>query len=228
MKLIPKTTAQAPDAKRISIPEMGIALSPPKLYLDFDVECRPLAWYAGDFVTKQPTAVAWQFIGVDERPSVMVIGESDRSSKVLEEEADMLLAFKEAYDRADVVTGHYIKGFDLPTLQGAFMRLGLPLLDEKYAQDTKIDLMKVSGISQSQENLGAMFELEHPKIGMNTTKWGAGNMLLPHGIEATRERVVGDVEQHIELRAKMLRLGTLGPATLWKPGGSGSKPRYHA
>lgn len=31
--------------------------------LDFDVECRPIAWYGGDWVTKQPTAIAWKFVG---------------------------------------------------------------------------------------------------------------------------------------------------------------------
>ena len=30
--------------------------------LDFDVECRPIAWYGGDWVTKQPTAIAWKFL----------------------------------------------------------------------------------------------------------------------------------------------------------------------
>ena len=184
--------------------------------MDFDVECRPLAWYGGDFVTRQPTAIAWKFLGNEGEPNVAVIGESDRSSKVLEEEAAMLLAFKEAFDAADMVTGHYIRGFDLPLLQGSLLRLGLPLLGDKKAQDTKNDLLRFSGASKSQENLGAMFELEHPKIPMNTTKWARANMLLPDGIEATRERVVGDVSQHIELREKMLELGALGPCPVWR------------
>lgn len=193
--------------------------------LDFDVECRPIAWYGGDFVTKQPTAIAWRFIGEAARTRVEVIGESDRSSMVLEEEAAMLEAFREAYDAADIVTGHYIRGFDLPTLQSAYLRLGLPLLGRKRAQDTKTDLLKASGISKSQENLGAMFELDHPKIPMNTKLWGDGNMLLPHGIAATKKRVLGDVNQHIELRAEMLRLGTLATAQEWFPGG-GTSPGY--
>jgi hypothetical protein len=197
------------------------------LVLDFDMECRPLAWYGGDFVTKQPTAVAWKFIGTDGPPDVKLIGLSDRSSNVLEEEAEMLMAFKEAYDKADIVTGHFIRGFDLPTLQGAFMRLSLPLLGDKDTQDTKLDLLKVSGLSQSQENLGAQFELAHPKIGMNTSKWAAGNMLLPHGIEATRERVVGDVEQHIELRQTLLDHGYLGPVKEWKANNHQTS-KYHA
>lgn len=204
---------------RISIPKQRI--------LDFDVECRPLAWYGGDFVTKQPTAIAWKFIG--ERPAlrVAVIGESDRSSLVLEEEAEMLEAFREAYDQSDIVTGHYIRGFDLTVLNGAFLRLGLPLLDQKLSQDTKLDLAKASGLSKSMENLGAMYELKHPKIPMDTAAWAAANMLLPEGIARTRKRVVGDVREHIELRDKMLAHGVLGPPQLWTHT-SGGKGSYHA
>jgi DNA polymerase elongation subunit (family B) len=193
--------------------------------LDFDVECRPIAWYGGDWVTKQPTAIAWQFIGVMAEPAVRVIGESFDSRNVLDEERAMLEAFRLAYDAADIVTGHYIRGFDLPLLNAAMMRLGLPLLGSKLAQDTKGDLAKGHGISKSQENLGAMYELEHPKVPMNTALWLKGNLLLPEGIEATKKRVLGDVRQHVELRSTMIERGHLGPASTWSPG-AGSGPAY--
>jgi DNA polymerase elongation subunit (family B) len=195
--------------------------------LDFDIECRPIAWYGGDFVTKQPTAIAWKFIGERGRLQVALIGESDRSSLVIEEETAMIMAFRRAYDAADMVTGHFIRGFDLPVLNGACMRLGLPMLGEKLTQDTKLDLAKRSGMSTSQENLGAMFELAHPKVGMNTSLWAAGNMLLPHGIAATKKRVKGDVRQHIELREKMLEAGVLAQPRNWLPGGLGVG-NYHS
>lgn len=192
--------------------------------LDFDCECRPIAWYGGDQVTKQPTAIAWQWVG-SSYLTVAYIGESDRSSRVIDEEISMLEAFREAYEGADIVTGHYIRGFDLPLLQGAMMRLGLPLLGPKLAQDTKNDLVAAQGISKSQENLGAMYELEHPKVGMNTALWGLGNMLIPEGIEATIERVTGDVEQHVALRREMLAHGHLGPPRLYD-GHDGTLPGY--
>jgi DNA polymerase elongation subunit (family B) len=194
--------------------------------LDFDCECRPLAWYGGDQVTKQITAIAWRFIGeFDVGTEVAYIGRSDRSSRVIDEEIEMLEAFREVYEDADVVTGHYIRGFDLPLLQGSMMRLGLPLLGPKLAQDTKNDLVAAQGISKSQENLGAMYELEHPKIGMNTSLWAKGNMLLPEGIEATVKRVMGDVDQHIELRREMLYHGHLGAPRLYT-GHDGTEPGY--
>jgi DNA polymerase elongation subunit (family B) len=187
--------------------------------LDFDCECRPIAWYGGDWVTKQPTAIAWKFIGERGKVEVAVIGESFDTRKTIDEERAMLEAFVDAYDAADIVTGHFIRGFDLPLLNGSLMRLGMPLLGPKMAQDTKSDLVRGQGISKSQENLGAMFELAHPKVGMNTSKWAAGNMLLPHGIAETKKRVVGDVRQHVELRAKMIERGVLGPARVWSRGG---------
>lgn len=189
--------------------------------LDFDCECRPIAWYGGDWVTKQPTAIAWKFVGERGGIEVAVIGESFDTRNVLDEERAMLERFREAYDAADIVTGHFIRGFDLPLLNGALMRLGLPLLGSKMTHDTKGDLVKGQGISKSQENLGAMYELHHPKIPMNTASWMAGNLLLPHGIEATKKRVLGDVRQHVELRATMLERGhLLPPSVVWSAGGA--------
>lgn len=185
--------------------------------LDFDVECRPIAWYGGDWVTKQPTAIAWCWVG-DTDVRVEAIGESDRSSRVLIEESRMLEAFVEAYDEADVVTGHFIRGFDLPLLNGSLLRLGMAGLGAKMAQDTKTDLVRAQGLSKSQENLGAMLDLDHPKVGMDTAKWSDANMLLPEGIRLTKERVVGDVVQHMELRQRLLDAGALKAPGVWSPG----------
>jgi len=193
--------------------------------LDFDCECRPIAWYGGDWVTKQPTAIAWKFIGERGPVEVAVIGESYDTRRVLDEERAMLERFRQAYDAADIVTGHYIRGFDLPLLNGALMRLGLPLLGTILAQDTKNDLVTAQGLSKSQENLGAMFELRHPKVPMNTALWAEANMLLPEGIEATKKRVIGDVRQHVELRAAMLERGVLAAPSPWSAGG-GSTEQY--
>lgn len=191
--------------------------------LDFDLECRPIAWYGGDWVTKQPTAIAWKFVGEDGPVQCANIGDSLDSRNVYDEEVEMLEAFRWAYDQADVVTGHFIRGFDLPLINGRLMRHGRPMLAPKLAQDTKGDLATAHGMSKSQENLGAMFETAHPKVGMNTTLWEDANVLLPSGIAATRKRVIGDVEQHIELRAAMLDGGYLAAPRLWSPIGAVSE-----
>ena len=210
---------------------LGVGFSPKarKLrILDFDSECRPLAWYGGDFVTKQPTAIAWKFIGTKSAPEVAVIGESFDARNVLAEEEAMLKAFVEAYNEADVVTGHFIRSFDLPLLNGALVRLGMPQPEDKLTQCTKSDMAKAQGISKSQENLGAMFELSHPKVPMNTGLWARANMLLPDGIELTRKRVVGDVNQHIEMRASMLSRNLLRSPVPWSAVASSSSSKYQA
>ena len=184
--------------------------------LDFDCEARPLAWISQDFVSKEPTAIAAKFIGDPEPPHVWLIGRDGvwRESDVVL----MLEGFRDMYREADVVTGHYIRGYDLTLLNGAMLEMGLPPLGPKLAHDTKQDLVKRSGLSSSQENLGAMLGLEHPKVQMDQAKWRAANRLTPEGVALTRERVVGDVEQHIELRARLLERGFLGPPKLWDPG----------
>jgi hypothetical protein len=192
------------------------------LVLDFDIECRPLAWYAGEFVTKQPTVISWKFINATGTPRVAWIGESDRSSKVLEEEAAMIELFRLAYDRADIVTGHFVRGYDMVVLSGATMRLGLAPFGDKLTLDTKLDLNKASGLSKSMENLGAMFELQHPKVSMNTAAWARANMLLPDGIKQAKERCIGDVNEHIEMYELMRKRRLLGPPLLWTPTSSGT------
>lgn len=192
--------------------------------LDFDVECRPLSWYGGDWVSKEVTAIAWGWVSRTDtakttgRVECVLLGEH--------EPAAMLEAFREAYDAADVVTGHYIRGFDLPLLNAAALDLGLAPLGPTLAHDTKGDLVRFHGLSKSQEALGAMLGLKHPKVGMTQEDWRAANRLTPDGLERTKKRVVGDVRQHVELRAALLDRGMLGPPRRWD-GGSAPAGKYH-
>lgn len=202
--------------------------------LDFDVECRPLSWYAGDFNSKEITAIAWAWVD-PKRPAKPRGRVECRLLNETKQEWDnlprvdlehptgsmqgMLLAFLEAYEAADIVTGHFIRGFDLPLLNGALIELGLTPLPARLSQDTKLDLIRFSGHSKSQENLGAMLGLRHPKVGMTQADWREANRLTPHGLDVVRGRVVGDVRQHIEMRAALLERGMLGPPKLWTGGG---------
>jgi hypothetical protein len=195
--------------------------------LDFDVECRPLSWYGGDWVTKDVTAIAWAWANTDY--PICCVAQGDQPGKFkdpLEDIESMLHNFREAYDAADVVTGHFIRGFDLPVLNAACLEVGLPPLGPKMASDTKIDLVKFSGLSKSQENLGALLGLEHPKVQMDQVKWREANRLTPIGVELACERVIGDVAQHMELRTALLDRGMLGPPRLWQPHSNGASKGY--
>lgn len=178
--------------------------------LDFDIEARPLSWIAADYVSKEVTAIAWKWVGERGPVECVLLGELDLRA--------VLLAFVEQYDQATMVTGHYIRGYDLPTLNGAMLEVGLPPLANKLASDTKLDLKKKSGLGGSQRDLAAMLGVGAGKYEMNQSMWRAANRLTPEGLAETRKRCVGDVKQHIELRARLLDAGFLEPPKVWRNG----------
>lgn len=186
--------------------------------LDFDCEARPLSWIGQDYVTKEPTAIAWKFIGDKGKPIVLALGETSS--------IDMLTRFVEAYDEAWIVTGHYIRGFDLPLINGALSDWNLPPLKAKLTSDTKLDLFKRHGMSNSQESIAAMLEIKHEKVSMSQADWRSANRLTAEGIKLTKIRVSGDVEQHIEMREELLERGWLGPPREWSGEPSGAS-KYH-
>lgn len=196
-------------AQQLAIYPAKVAISArPLRILDFDVEARPLHWISGDYVSKEITAMAWAWTDRPDDVTCYLIGETDPEF--------MLRAFLTAYGHADMVTGHFIRGYDLPMVNGALTEYGLPALGDKLSHDTKLDLVRRQGLSGSQENLGTMLGLSHPKVHMDQARWRAANRLTAEGLDAVRERVTGDVTQHIELRQRLLDLGYLGPARLWK------------
>ena len=177
------------------------------LILDFDIEARPLSYMGGDYVTREVTAIACKFINNNSPIKCWLLGE------VTAEE--MFAGFLDQYNQAGMVTGHYIRGYDLPTINGAITEYRFKPLSSKLTQDTYLDLVKRQGLSNSQENLGAMLGLEHPKIGMSQQDWRDANRLTDTGIYKTRKRVIGDVEQHIEMRQKLIDTGLLGRPKMW-------------
>lgn len=208
MKLIPATRETKPKEKKIRIPtfEPGFSYREP-LVLDFDIENRPLSYLGSDFTTAEITAIAASFVGED-KVHVWALGEVTSE--------DMLRGFIELYNKADIVTGHYIRKHDLPIINGALMEFGLPKLGEKRTHDTKLDLIKALGISKSQENLSEMWELQESKYHMSQIKWRKANRLTPEGIEQTKKRVIDDVNQHKALRELLLENDYLGPVVMWR------------
>jgi hypothetical protein len=188
----------------------------PARVLDIDLENRPLSYLGSDFTTSEVTALAWAWTDDPETVTCYLLGETDP--------VEILRAFLDVYNQADVVTGHFVKGHDLPILNGALMEYGLPSLGDKRVCDTKLDLIPRKGLSMSQESLGAMFRLNHPKVQMNQSKWREANRLTPEGRQLARERVCGDVRQHIELRKKLMEHGYLNPPRIWRSGTARVEP----
>ena len=213
-------TTPAAKARHLDIAPVTVTIpSRPMRILDFDVECRPLSWISSDYVSKDITAIAWGWASTINTPpeavTVHLLGSSHEYTP-WDEQRLMLEAFLRVYNEADMVTGHYIRGFDLPTINGALMEHRLPALGDKLTCDTKLDFMRTSGMSLSQEAIGAMLKLDHQKVVMNQDKWRRANRLEPEGIEEARKRVAGDVRMHMEMRRELLKLGYLNAPKLWR------------
>ena len=179
--------------------------------LDFDIENRPLSYLGSDFTTAEVTAIAWGWCD-QKKVTVRLLGEVPLR--------DILAEFVAAYNQADMVTGHYITGHDLPMINGALVELGMPILGDKLVMDTKTSFIKSKGISLSQESIGAMLRLDHSKVQMNQVRWRAANRLTKPGLKLVRERVVGDVQQHIEMFHELTAKGYLGAPRMWRSGSS--------
>lgn len=194
--------------------------SQPARILDFDIESRPLGWYGGIFVHQEVTVIssAW----TDDPEGTM---QTNYLTKRAGSAERMFKAFVKRYNEADIVAGHYIRGFDLPHINWGLAEFGLPILGPKLTHDTKGALVKMHGVSKSQENLASVFGTPSPKIGMNMGNWRSANRLEQDGIEYSIERCEGDVLQNIEMRAELIKRGLLGAPKIWRPG-SGNMPRY--
>ena len=182
--------------------------------LDFDIETRRIGFHNGGRFNpdgSEPVIIAAAF---DDEP-VEYASLSQTWNEL--EMFDLLMFFRERYEQADVVTGHYIRKFDLPILNGSLFEFGLPTLGPKLVIDTKTDLVDLQGLSKSQENLSALLDLEESKFHMNDNWWRKVARLTPEGLALAQERVVKDVAQHRALRQQLAMDGVLRPPSLWNP-----------
>src|SRR4249919_2672426 len=96
--------------------------------LHFDCESRPLSfWIPNGPPTAEITAIASCWSNDLTSMRVHLVGRDDP--------IEMFEFFKERYAQADIVTGHYIKKFDLPLINGMLMEIGLSQLTPKLASD---------------------------------------------------------------------------------------------
>lgn len=192
--------------------------------LDFDIETRPLSFLGNDYTTDEVTAIACGWYPDPSTIKVWCLGVTCQHPHCRRvhhgvSQHQMLSNFRRMYDQADMVTGHYILGFDLPKINSQFLEVGMEPLHDKLVHDTKVHLKRRQGISVSQENLGLTLGLDAPKVQMDTPKWREANRLTPAGIKLTRARVRGDVVQHMEMRAELLERRWLKPPQMWKSSG---------
>lgn len=210
-----------------------------KRILDFDIENRPLSYWMADRPTADITSIASAWIGDHDSIEVLLLA-PPCYHKGHEEvcpdwppgmynQREMLERFLARYNRADMVTGHYIRKHDLPIINGALYDHGLPLLEAKLTSDTKLDMFKKADIPATQEFLLELLEPKCPiaipleKHHMSQRTWREANRLGRHGVEATKVRVSTDVHAHWHMREEMLRRGMLRGPRMWNPGGGFSE-----
>lgn len=190
--------------------------------LDFDIENRPSSYWYDDKTTSEITAIAWS-LGNSVEPwrtpeqflvEVAVLAPPPNGEASMH---SMLENFRRAYDEADMVTGHYIRKHDLPIINSHMIEFGYGPLKPKLTSDTKLDLVTYGGQSASQMGLANTLGVKKEKPRMSVNRWRDANRLTPEGREATIERVVGDVRQHMELRLAVIREGMLKAPVVWTP-----------
>ena len=178
--------------------------------LDLDIETRLVGFHKGGRFNPdgcEPIAIAWSFYN-SQRVESRQLG--------VDAPEQMLLDFVAAFHAANMVTGHYLRKFDLPIINAALAERGLPLLGPKLVSDTKLDLKNISGISKKQENLAEMLALAESKYHMTDVQWRKASRLTPDGITETARRVRKDVRQHKLLRAALVQAKLLNPPKVWQ------------
>lgn len=172
--------------------------------LDWDVESRASGFGDPDWVPQSITAIAWSWVGEDH---VWYATQLDGTDYMF----DMFL---EAYNQADMVTGHNLIRFDLPVLNADLMRHKYPPLQRMLVQDT-IRIIKTKGFKKGQDNLSTLLHNPISKMAMNWQEWQ--DAYEESDWATIIDRVTSDVQGHKLLREKMLELGWLKPAVFWQP-----------
>lgn len=189
--------------------------------LDFDCEVRPLS-YTGWGNTDEITSIACSWYGTREVSFFHLPAGLSTNLDYELASIKMLDEFVKLYDQADIVTGHYIRNFDLPKINGALIDNDMPVLQIKMTSCTKNDLVRFSGLSKSQENLGQLLakfnskEYLSNKEHVSQMNWREVNRLTEEGIQGNKRRVTGDVKQHKEMRECLIKAGLLRAPKVWR------------
>lgn len=203
--------------------------------LDFDIENRPLSYWVPDRPTAEVTSIAWMVAG--DHDSLRVVGLAppcwhkghelkcpDMPSSLMSM-PDLLDEFRAEYDRADMVTGHYIIMHDLPIVNAMLYEQRMPLLGDKLVSDTKLHMFSKKDLPATQEYLLELLDVTCPlgmvleKFHMTQPRWREANRLSPEGTKLTVRRVTSDVHAHSHMREAMLDQGWLSGPKVWRSGG---------
>lgn len=193
----------------LTLPRLKPVAERPRRTLDFDIETLAAGYADPEWVPSTVTAWAFSWGDTIEVDALPVRHLYDRKAR-----RRFLQPLLRALEDADVLSGHNIIRFDLPVLQAEVMRLGLPSLPTRLVQDT-IRLPRAKGFKKGQDNLAVLTGVREEKLPLNFEQWAAA--YSERDLGTVKERVAGDVRQHMRLREQMRERGWLVAPRMWSP-----------
>lgn len=184
--------------------------------LGFDIENMPLTYYAPDYPTSKVTVIGMAFEGEPKKDMhVCIVDPVNNTGCTM---TQMYVHFIERYEEATLVTGHYIRKHDLPTINGMLFEEGyFGGLSAKMTSDTKDDLPKWRGLPKNLEFLLDQLEVRTSKKHMTQYNWRAANTFTEQGLAAVLERSKTDVIGQLQVRRELIDRGYLKAPRLWRP-----------
>ncbi len=178
----------------------------PLRILDFDIETVATGFGDPQWVPQKVTVIAWSWIGEDK---------VEHTTDLMEalDDKNLVAPFLEAYNEADMVTGHNLLRFDLPVLNGECIRRGIPGLGPKLVQDT-MRIIRTKGFKKGQDNMGQVLRVPNPKMALSWAEWQ--DAYEEKGWKTVIERCESDVLSHKLMRQKLVDAGYLKPPIMWR------------
>lgn len=177
-------------------------------FIGLDVEARPGPWAGSDFTFRNMLSLASKTEG--DAKSIRYVAPGFQAAD-LEEFIEPLL------EPDVIVVTHNGPRYDLPFLSGTRMKLSGKSLPPLRVSDTYAHLPKRGqAFSASLGNLAKRFGVKN-KGSMSEYEWEQVYNGNPDALVHLKEYNIQDVLTTLALRRKLLELGLLSPARIWKP-----------
>ena len=184
--------------------------------LVFDFETKPGAYWYDDTTTTLVCAWAGKFVGEDDIYSCFMLPDwlvpwahSSTAGDICATRRNGMQQFLALWADADRVVTHNGKRFDVPIINGALDRLGLPPLSQKPHIDTLTDRVGTRGVKRSLEGLAERYELLDQKLGVTSETWERAYEFEPAAIGTVIERAESDVRLTEQLYRESINRGVL-------------------
>lgn len=162
------------------------------------------------WVPDKITCISASWVGEDE-VHTWIAGQTDWWSREGRART-MLRPFWGLLSKADVVTGHNIRRFDLRVFNAEAMRCGVEPIRRIKAEDT-MGILRAKGYKKGLDNIAVELGVDGRKKAMSWAEWDLAYE-DPSWAEVI-ERCESDVRLHKQIRVEMNRRGWLKGVTTW-------------